>query len=381
MIASISGSGDCERYVVKTVTGPDANGNVVLDFDGSAAAPAKTKATFDLLPSMRLVNLGPATSTQRVQYDVVGGVLRSTDLVVAGATPQPLASSIVNLKAMYGIDTDGDGTVDEWTPATGNYTPAKVLTQPATIFGASRRCGSAWSSAATSGTATRRRTPGRCSSARRRKRRTTSARRADRHAGRELQVPHVRDDHPVAQSDVEPLIMSPTRLPLPAAPAAVRRRAVHRRDRDGRAVDRRHRADPLGRHRHVDHGNLGFRQASIPPSTWAVENAIAAMFEKKTIADLEKKNLNENYYAYRFEIKNGAKVEDKMGVPYDLQGATAPSNYPATFQKTTDAAGNTIRYVIERMCLDEGRRPRRTATCRRRRNPRRPPPWSSSSPS
>jgi len=127
MIASISGSGDCERYVVKTVTGPDANGNVVLDFDGSAAAPAKTKATFDLLPSMRLVNLGPATSTQRVQYDVVGGVLRSTDLVVAGATPQPLASSIVNLKAMYGIDTDGDGTVDEWTPATGNYTPAKVL--------------------------------------------------------------------------------------------------------------------------------------------------------------------------------------------------------------------------------------------------------------
>jgi len=107
--------------------------------------------------------------------------------------------------------------------------------------------------------------------------------------------------------------------------------------------------------------NLGFRQASIPPSTWAVENAIAAMFEKKTIADLEKKNLNENYYAYRFEIKNGAKVEDKMGVPYDLQGATAPSNYPATFQKTTDAAGNTIRYVIERMCLDEG--PATAANC------------------
>ena len=108
--------------------------------------------------------------------------------------------------------------------------------------------------------------------------------------------------------------------------------------------------------------NLGFRQASIPPTTWAVENAIAAMFEKKTIADLEKKNLNENYYAYRYELKNGGKVEDKQGVPYDLQGiGTAPPNYPGTFQKTTDAAGNTIRYVIERMCLDEG--PATAANC------------------
>jgi Tfp pilus assembly protein PilX len=109
-------------------------------------------------------------------------------------------------------------------------------------------------------------------------------------------------------------------------------------------------------------GNLGFRQASIPPSTWAVENAIAAMFEKKTIADLEKKNLNENYYAYRFEVVDNTKPEDKAGVPYHLQGAGAtPPNYPNTFQKTTDAAGNTIRYVIERMCLAEG--PATAANC------------------
>ena len=109
-------------------------------------------------------------------------------------------------------------------------------------------------------------------------------------------------------------------------------------------------------------GNLGFRQASISPTTWAVENAIAAMFEKKDIADLEKKNLNQNYYAYRYELKNGGKVEDKYGVPYDLQGSgSTPTNYPSTFVKTTDAAGNTIRYVIERMCLDEG--PATAANC------------------
>jgi type IV pilus assembly protein PilX len=98
--------------------------------------------------------------------------------------------------------------------------------------------------------------------------------------------------------------------------------------------------------------NLGFRQASIPPSTWAVENAISAMFETKKI-NLEKLDADNNYYPYRYEVKNAAKVEDKVGVPYDLQGAT-PSNYPSTFKKENDPAGNVIRYVIERMCLDEG---------------------------
>jgi len=106
--------------------------------------------------------------------------------------------------------------------------------------------------------------------------------------------------------------------------------------------------------------NLGFRQASIPPTTWAVENAIAAMFEKKTISDLTKAKLDENYYAYRFEVKTPAKPENTMGVPYDLQGVS-PSNYPSSFLKETDGAGNTIRYVIERMCLDEG--PATAANC------------------
>jgi hypothetical protein len=104
--------------------------------------------------------------------------------------------------------------------------------------------------------------------------------------------------------------------------------------------------------------NLGFRQASIPPSTWAVENAIAAMFEKKEI-DFDKPKLDKNYYPYRFEIKSG-KAEDEIGVPYDLQGVK-PDNYPSTFVAETDEAGNTIRYVIERMCLDEG--PATAANC------------------
>ena len=47
-------------------------------------------------------------------------------------------------------------------------------------------------------------------------------------------------------------------------------------------------------------------------------------------------------------------------MPYDLQGVK-PDNYPATFVAETDKAGNTIRYVIERMCLDEG--PATAANC------------------
>ena len=70
--------------------------------------------------------------------------------------------------------------------------------------------------------------------------------------------------------------------------------------------------------------------------------------------------LDENYYAYRFEIKTPPKPEDAIGVPYHLQGVS-PSNYPSSFVKETDGAGNTIRYVIERMCLDEG--PATAANC------------------
>ena len=99
--------------------------------------------------------------------------------------------------------------------------------------------------------------------------------------------------------------------------------------------------------------NLGFRQASIPPTNWAVENAIKSLFEAATITDKTANKTGENYYAYRVQIKDGGKPEDSHGVPYFLQGVT-PSNYPADFIKETDSAGNTIRYVIERMCRDAG---------------------------
>ena len=120
MVVGITGGGNCERIEVTAVSVPDANGNVVLSLPTGGS-------THEYLPSMRLINIGPRESTQRSRYDVVNGVLRSTDLITAGAVAQPLTSSIANLKMQYGVDTDGNGSVDTWQAPTGDYAPATVL--------------------------------------------------------------------------------------------------------------------------------------------------------------------------------------------------------------------------------------------------------------
>jgi type IV pilus assembly protein PilW len=120
MVVGVTGGGNCERIEVTAVSVPDANGNVVLSLPVGGSK-------YEYLPSMRLLNIGPAANTQRVRYDVVNNVLRSTDLIVAGSVPQPLTSSIANLKMQYGIDTDGNGSVDTWQAPTGDYAPANVL--------------------------------------------------------------------------------------------------------------------------------------------------------------------------------------------------------------------------------------------------------------
>jgi type IV pilus assembly protein PilW len=81
-----------------------------------------------------LLNLGAMNSAQTLRYDVVGGVLRTTDLAGKDA-PNPLASNIVNLKLQYGVDSDGDGNLDTWVPAIdagtlGSWTAAALLAAP-----------------------------------------------------------------------------------------------------------------------------------------------------------------------------------------------------------------------------------------------------------
>lgn len=92
-------------------------------------------------------------------------------------------------------------------------------------------------------------------------------------------------------------------------------------------------------------GNLGFRQASILPGNAAVEEAVSALFEKKSIA-LEAHDVSQNYFASKLS------GDDARGVPALLTKACSTKNVAKVLPE--DAAGNTVCYVIERMCKDPG---------------------------
>jgi hypothetical protein len=99
-------------------------------------------------------------------------------------------------------------------------------------------------------------------------------------------------------------------------------------------------------------GNLAFRQASIPVMNSAVEEAIVALFEAPGpfIPDKNADFPAQNYYASR------QAGESANGIPVALQGPPGSwPGYPGGFRVLpTDASGNTVRYVIERMCLIAG---------------------------
>jgi len=98
-------------------------------------------------------------------------------------------------------------------------------------------------------------------------------------------------------------------------------------------------------------GNLAFRQASILPANYAVEDAAAALFTNANeptatalIPDVTVADPTNNYYPTHDPTPTG--WDDKYGVPQPLQ--TKPA---LTFPRAQmDGAGNQITYVIERMC-------------------------------
>lgn len=110
------------------------------DLAGGFVTITHTGAAETFNNSSILINFGHRDRATRVLFDVdaVGGALRSTNLIppMLGEprpTPVPLAANIMNLKAQYGLDTDGNGLVDTWMTATdGNWTPAQVLVASAT---------------------------------------------------------------------------------------------------------------------------------------------------------------------------------------------------------------------------------------------------------
>jgi hypothetical protein len=99
-------------------------------------------------------------------------------------------------------------------------------------------------------------------------------------------------------------------------------------------------------------GNLAFREASVLPANRAVEEAVAALFELDAIADGGSDDAGRNYFA---ALQTG---EDPRGVPKVLQRI---ADYPVGARTVDDGNGNTVRWIIERMCTQAG--PVRAATC------------------
>ncbi len=92
-------------------------------------------------------------------------------------------------------------------------------------------------------------------------------------------------------------------------------------------------------------GNLGLRDAAIPAVDAAIETAWAALYERNLIADRDRDLPAEGYYASR------QPGEDVRGVPRLLQREDA---YPRGAPVRDAGNGNTVRYVIERVCLGAG---------------------------
>lgn len=106
-------------------------------------------------------------------------------------------------------------------------------------------------------------------------------------------------------------------------------------------------------------GNLAFRQASILPANFAVEQAAAALFadvnptSTPPITDPTADLPAENYYA------SWQAGDDARGIPTALQNLTnwntaGLSRTLIVDGDTTDPNATRIRYVIERMCLAPG---------------------------
>jgi type IV pilus assembly protein PilW len=148
---------DCAGSVITVITAPDLRvppplindtptnvANVTIQHTASGSTAALRG---DGRPGLStLFNMGPCAKVQKVRYDVLNGVLRSTPLLdTSGANcgkpadplvPNPLASNIVNMKVEYGIDSDLDplGLLDTWVQATagGGWDPATLLPAPIT---------------------------------------------------------------------------------------------------------------------------------------------------------------------------------------------------------------------------------------------------------
>jgi type IV pilus assembly protein PilW len=102
------------------------------------ATPGNNNTTTYNAVTASLINLGQAATPGQparfgqTLYTVDAGTntLQTQALLPAVQAAAPVVSHVVNLKAQFGVDTNNDGTVDAWQPATGNWSAANLPLQP-----------------------------------------------------------------------------------------------------------------------------------------------------------------------------------------------------------------------------------------------------------
>jgi type IV pilus assembly protein PilW len=115
-LAIAADAADCTLLQVTDDTNPD--GKTILHaggarFNSAGAGPAFAAGLG------KMYSLGPAPSRNSWRVDVGRARLTTTDLFVGPAALE-VAEGVVNMKALYGMDTNADRVVDQWT----NVSPA-----------------------------------------------------------------------------------------------------------------------------------------------------------------------------------------------------------------------------------------------------------------
>ena len=79
-------------------------------------------------PSISLIGVGANNLAASNPASTTGSMLYSLNLLAAGAAPVALADGVIELHALYGVDSDGDGKLDSWQdPGSGSYAAAALL--------------------------------------------------------------------------------------------------------------------------------------------------------------------------------------------------------------------------------------------------------------
>lgn len=100
----------------------------LTDYSADGLALSLGNAVNGNPPSISLIGVGANDLSATSPASTSGSMLYSLNLLAAAAAPVAIADGVIELRALYGVDSDGDGKLDSWQdPATGNYAPAVLL--------------------------------------------------------------------------------------------------------------------------------------------------------------------------------------------------------------------------------------------------------------